>query len=110
MDIFIGPELYKYYQRFPIRLVDVGASGGIKNNWKPAEKFLKIIGFEPCEEAFNNLLKSQTSKTKYLNIGLYKEKAIVDFYITKNRGATSIFVPNKTFLNKFPETENFDVL
>ena len=29
MDIFIHPDFYPYYKDCPIRLVDIGASGGI---------------------------------------------------------------------------------
>ena len=49
-DIFIDKTLYHYFEKNPLRLVDVGASGGIENNWKSTKKYLNIIGFEPDPE------------------------------------------------------------
>lgn len=110
MGIFIEPEFSEYYHKYPIILVDVGASGGLEPNWKPAEKHLQIIGFEPDKQEFFNLKKKITENARYLNTGLYKEKTLLDFYLTKKQQTSSIFKPNREFLDKFPESERFDII
>jgi len=110
MNVFIAPAFYSYYQQCPIRLVDIGACGGLQRHWKDAEKYLQVIAFEPDERAFANLLREKTSKAKYLNTALYKEKATLDFHITRKQGVSSIFVPNRALLDGFPEVERFDIL
>jgi len=110
MNVFIAPMFYKYYEQYPIKLVDIGASGGLQNNWKNADRYLQTIGFEPDEQAYADLLKGQTTKAKYLNTALYREKVSVDFHVTRSQGASSLLLPSRSFVDKFPEAERFDIL
>lgn len=89
-------------------LVNIGALGGMHGYWQCAEKYLKMIGFEPDERSFSKL--TQSDSTKYLRIGLYKEKTLLDLYLTKKEGCTSILKPNRTFLNRFANEKGFDIL
>jgi hypothetical protein len=52
MNIFIEPVFSDIYNKYPIVLIDVGASGGLERNWLPAVKYLQTIGFEPDERAY----------------------------------------------------------
>lgn len=108
MSIFIEPTFSRYYQHWPIVLVDVGARHGLRDYWKCAKKHLQMIGFEPDERSFENLV--QTASAKYLNIGLYNEKTSLDLYLTRKEGCTSILKPNRTFLDRFPNGESYDIL
>ena len=110
MKIFIEPVFSEYYCKFPLVLADIGARGGLEPNWKPAQKYLQTIGFEPDERAFLDLEKKKDGKSRYLHVGLYKERASLKYYFTKSQGASSIFKPNREFLNKFPESERFDIV
>ena len=67
MKIFIEPVFSKYYQKYPLVLADIGASGGIESNWKSAQKYLQFIGFEPDETEFLNLKRKENGKVRYLN-------------------------------------------
>jgi len=109
MNIFIEPELTAYYQKYPIVLADIGASGGIVPHWKSAEKYLQLIGFEPDQAEYMNLKRKESSRLKYLNTGLHKEKMSVDYYLTKKQETSSIFKPNRKLLDRFPEAERFDI-
>jgi len=111
MNVFLSSEFERYYEESPLVLVDVGARGGLQPNWRQALEHLDIIGFEPDEEEYKALTK-QTGKqaTIYLNTGLYKEKASVNFYLTRSGGAASLLEPDRSFLDRFPEPERFDVL
>lgn len=92
-------------------LVDIGSSGGLQSNWQRAEKYLQVIGFEPEDEGFVDLATSASdSRVKYLNTGLYKEKATLPFYVTRENTDSSIFKPNRELIDKFPAAERFDIV
>lgn len=110
MRIFIEPTFSRYYAQHPLVLVDIGASGGLEQNWKSAKKYLHIIGFEPYNKAFSDLQRDGSNGVKYLNVGLHNEKASLKFYSTRKQTTSSIFKPNREFLDKFPEEERFDIL
>ena len=110
MEIYIEPTFSEYYRKYPLVLVDVGASGGLEPNWKTAKKYLNIIGFEPDKREFPKLKKIANKNITYLNTGLYKEKTSLDFYLTKKQQTSSIYKPNREFLDKFPEVERFDIV
>ena len=57
MDIFFEKTLSDFYNDFPLVLIDVGASGGLEKNWLEAKRHLQIIGFEPDERAYNELIE-----------------------------------------------------
>jgi FkbM family methyltransferase len=107
MDIFINSIFYNEFRKTPIKLVDVGASGGLQEDWRAAGRFLQIIGFEPDKEAYEELKKTDGI---YLNSALYNEKKELDFFLTKKQMVSSIYQPNREFLNKFPNSERFDIL
>jgi len=110
MNIFIEPEFSESYKTYPIVLVDIGASGGIERNWKPAKKYLQLVGFEPDEREFSNLEKQGNENITYLNTAVYKEKTVLDYYLAKKQMTSSIFKPNLKFLNKFPESDRFETV
>lgn len=110
MNIFIDKVFKKYYQKYPINLVDIGVSGGLKDNWKSAKEYLNVIGFEPDPREFEILCKNKTGSIKYFNTALYKEKSNIKFYLTRKQETSSILKPNREFLDNFPESERFDIL
>ncbi len=110
MDVFISKEFSGYYKKAPLTLVDIGARGGLQKNWDRAKRHIKIIGFEPDKQEFEKLEKSSDNATiKYINAALYKDKRLVEFYLTKNRGVSSMFKPNMELLSGFPEAERFEI-
>ena len=110
MKIFIEPELSRYYQKFPLTLVDIGASGGIESHWKVAEKYIQLIGFEPDEREYSNLQKKENGKVKYLNTGLFNKRMPLEYYLTQKQQTSSIFKPNRELLDRFPEAKRFDIV
>lgn len=110
MEIFIEPFFSEYYSKNPLVLVDVGASGGLEPRWKLAQKYLYVIGFEPDPREFTNLQKKENKMVKYLNIGLHREKTSLTYYLMQKQQTSSMFKPNREFLDKFPEAERFDIV
>jgi FkbM family methyltransferase len=93
-------------------LVDIGARGGPHERWKPCGEFLRLIGFEPDEVAFKELQagKAAPGVRTYINTGLFNAPQEVEFNFTRNRGCSSILVPNMELLKYFPEPQRYDVL
>jgi FkbM family methyltransferase len=104
------PGFEKYYTQYPLVLVDVGASGGLESDWKPAKKYLQIIGFEPDKREFPNLERKENGNIKYLNIGLFNKKATLDYFLTEKQQTSSMLKPNGEFIKKFPESERFNIV
>jgi len=110
MKIFIDPFFRSIYERNNLVLVDVGASGGFAPNWKPAAKYLRVIGFEPDEREYKNLASKSEDKIRYLNIALHGLQGEVDFFLTRKQQASSIYRPNRSLVDQFPESSRFDIL
>ncbi len=111
MNVFIHPRFDALYAQYPLVLVDVGARGGVKSNWKPAESHLRVIGFEPDKQEFDRLVarsQSDGGRITFFNTALHKEQGVVKLYVARDRGLTSIFEPDRAFLDTFPEAERFD--
>jgi len=110
MNPFMHNCFNSYFEKKPISLVDVGASGGIKDAWKKIEKHLHVIGFEPDEKAYNELLKLKKGNETFLNTALYNRKDELYFYLTRKQELASIFYPDFDILKDFPDASRFDVL
>jgi FkbM family methyltransferase len=113
MSVFIHPRFRDIYDRDPLVLVDVGARGGLRPNWKPAEDHLRLIGFEPEAEEFARLeqkSRQDGGRTRFFHAALHESRARLTLYIAKDRGLTSIFKPNRAFLDSFPESDRFDTV
>ena len=110
MNIFIEPDFTFHYQKSPLLLIDIGASGGLEDNWQPAEKYLKVLGFEPDKAAWEKLNKQKKENYKYLNTGLYSNKGSVNFNVAKKQKVSSIYSPNLKLLKQFPEVDRFEII
>ena len=108
MNIFIDKQLEHYFARYPLTLVDVGASGGLQKNWSEAERFLKVIGFEP--DSRSNAVGPKTFENINLEYGLSNKKTAADFYLTRSKTKSSFFKPNFELLSRFPKSDFYEVV
>jgi len=109
MKIYFEPEFSEFHKEFPLVLIDVGASGGLEANWRPAVKYLQIIGFEADKRAYVDLIKNQKNN-RYFNTALGSQKESLSFYLTQKQATSSLYKPNKQFLQKFPDFERFNIV
>lgn len=112
LDIFIDPRFDDEYRRHPLTLVDVGARGGVKRNWTAAARHLRVLGFEPDRQEYERLLeaaRSAATPARYFNVALHNERGTVPLYLARDRGLSSIFQPDRAFLDAFPEAGRFDI-
>jgi FkbM family methyltransferase len=94
----------------PIRLVDVGARGGLETPWVTIAPLLEVVGFEPSKEAFERLRPSAPKNVTYLNVALGDRPGKATLYRTRSAGGTSMYRPNASFLDAFEKDEAFEVV
>lgn len=83
-----------------LTLIDVGARGEVQSIWKPLMSNLKIIGFEPDEEEFKNLV-FKNPKNKYFNIALSDKNEAQKLFITNDPSCSSLYKPNFDYIKIF---------
>ena len=108
LDVFIDERFRPLYERHPIVLADVGARGGIKSNWLPARRHLRVLGFEPDTTEFERLVATADGTTTFFNTALHNQRGTVPLYVARDRGLTSIYKPNRAFVDAFPQADRFD--
>ncbi len=103
INIFIDETFDDIYRKNNFIFADIGARWGIPKEWKAFEKYMKVVGFEPDMSSYLELENEKKQNVKYYNVALYNEKTPLDIYITRGGGQSSIFPPNRIFLDKFQE-------
>lgn len=95
-----------------IRLIDVGARGGIHSRWIPFYEMLDVLAFEPDKKECAALnLKKYPYPIRFLPTALgaqNNQQAIL--YICKQPGCSSVLKPNNTFCNQFPYGPAMEVI
>jgi FkbM family methyltransferase len=112
MDVFIDPRFDDVYRLHPLVLVDVGARGGLKSNWLPAQRHLRLLGFEPDKREIPHLVghaEPQNHSSTFVDVALHHRTGPLRLHVARDRGLTSIFEPNRTFLDSFPDADRFDI-
>ena len=110
MNIFLAPRFAESYETNPLLLVDVGARGGLKRDWQAARPHLRVVGFEPEQREFEKLAQKSPgdNSTRILNVALHSAEGPLRFHVARDRGLSSIFEPNRRFLDAFPDSARFD--
>jgi FkbM family methyltransferase len=111
MEIFIDPRFEDEYVRHPLVLADVGARGGLKRNWSSARRHLTVLGFEPDAREYRRLVEAASGtegSIVFFHAALHNRPGIVALNIAQDAGLSSIFQPNREFLDAFPESERFN--
>jgi FkbM family methyltransferase len=112
MDVFIHSRFDAEFRRHPLVLIDVGARGGVKSNWARAERHLRSFGFEPDKGEFSRLVaQTKANQTAtFFETALHSRRGPIRLNIARDRGLTSVFEPDREFLDAFPEAARFDVV
>ena len=90
-------------------IVDVGASGGIHPRWSKTTEFYKGILFEPDPREFDVLKKNSDNNLIVINSALSDSNKEIEFHLCKKQEVSSVYPPNFNFLNKFADSERFNV-
>ena len=90
-------------------IVDVGASGGIHPRWSRTTECYKGILFEPDHREFDALKKNSDNNLIVINSALSDSNKEIEFHLCKKQEVSSVYPPNFNFLNKFADSERFNV-
>jgi FkbM family methyltransferase len=87
-----------------IRLIDVGARGGIDPRWEPFHSILDVLGFEPDAEECEELNARQSPYSiRYLPVALGAENGQqANLFICKQPGCSSLLQPNTELCDMYP--------
>jgi FkbM family methyltransferase len=88
---------------------DVGARWGLEEPWKTQRNFIDVVSFEPDKEEYEILNRRKKQQDIVLPYALCNEEKQLSFNLTKNRGCSSIYQPNLSYLERFPDVERFTV-
>lgn len=88
-------------------IIDIGGAGGIQLRWKNFKQYIRVIFIEPDERSYIDLKKN---KFEVINKALWSNKGIKDFYLTKKFQTSSIYKPNREYLDQFPDSNRFDIV
>ncbi len=87
---------------------DVGARGGVSEfPWNNISPIIDTISFEPEVNEFNNLLPLKKDNDLLFNTALYSSDIKTTLNVTRSPGAASIYEPNMSFLEQFPDSDRF---
>lgn len=95
-----------------LSLLDVGARGGAQWPWvRVSPELLTVMLVEP-DPAEAIKLKQQFNQNEVvvLPVALWRDDSALSLNLNRSPGTSSVYAPNKQFLNQFPELERFDVL
>ena len=91
-------------------LIDVGAAGGIQKRWQMIIGDLNYFGFEPDQRSFKNLEPNKITKSsKIFPFALWSEEKTISVRLCKDPQCSSVYEPNRSFLDRFPKAERFDI-
>ena len=95
-----------------IDLIDVGAAGQIIPHWKRVEKYLNYYGFEPDNRSREELLAQKNNCNRYqLDEKIVSDKSeMKEIHLCKAPMTSSVYLPNRAFVDLFAQADRFDVL
>ncbi len=87
----------------PLRIVDVGARGGLAERWAGLEAFVELIGFEPDAEECDRLNRAAGERQRYLPVAIGAERGTVAFHVAAWPVASSAYPADPAFLERFAD-------
>ncbi|MCG3204383.1 MAG: hypothetical protein KCHDKBKB_01098 [Elusimicrobia bacterium] len=93
----------------PIHLIDVGARAGVQGRWIPLRDHLSVVGFEPDPVECQRLNETAHKNEVFISTALADQKQQRILNLTQSPGCSSMLMPNREFLNRFPKSERYQV-
>ena len=98
-----------FFSQNPMTIIDVGARYGFEEHWSAFGKNLRIIGFEPDADECNRLNRKKSQNITYYPLALGTPLAKRTFYLTKNAGSSSFYLPNMALWDRFLDWEGLQI-
>jgi FkbM family methyltransferase len=107
---FVQGALSHKFPIAPLTLVDVGASGELPDYWRDIDEYLRVIGFEPDEKAYKELMAKEEKNRRYIPTALAEKPKEASLFITRKQMVSSMLRPNRKVLDEFPNSNRFDII
>ncbi len=106
-------ELYNYIKNITrnISVLDVGARGGMGWPWTDFDKkFVNSVLIEPDPVEAKNIQDnlSKSTNTVVLPVAFWNKICSMHINLNKSPGTSSVFIPNFSFLDQFPDSDRFN--
>ncbi len=88
-----------------IQSIDLGADGGIPENWVPYQDLMVINAFEPNEAECKIQAMKSTGNIKWHPVALASETKTKKFYIPKRTTGASLYRPNLNVFERFGDDQ-----
>ena len=94
-----------------LTLLDIGAAGGVEPRWKKVCRYLNYIGVEPDQRSNVKLAEENMFRSiKILDTFAWSEETEIQFNLCKKPRCSSVFQPNRSILDIYPQSDRFDVI
>ena len=95
-----------------LSLLDIGARGGVQWPWDQVKReLLSVVLVEPDPIEAERLHRElKVNEGVVLPFALWRDERTLTLNLNRSPGTSSIYLPNRQFLDQFPEAERFDVL
>ena len=95
-------------------VVDVGARDGVHPVFAEVAAIVRATGFEPDSEECERLNRQARSESSYQSLRFFPfalgaADGHAALHVCRSKGASSLFAPNASFLERFPGASRFDV-
>jgi len=96
-------------------IVDIGARDGWHPMWSEVADFVHLVGFEPEQEAYQQLQARRTDSHRlrsvsYFPYGLSDTDGERVLHICRSKGVSSFYMPQREFIVRFPDASRFDIV
>src|SRR4051812_25323491 len=86
----------------PLRVADIGASGGVDPRWERLTNDLRLILVEPDPREAERLRKNLTNNYLIIDRALSDKPGPIKLHLCENQQLTSVYLPNENVLKNFP--------
>ncbi len=87
-------------------ILDIGGADGLQNRWKVFEKYISPIFVEPDERSY---LELKNKGFDVITTALWSEQTKKNLYLTKKLHTSSLYLPNKKYLDLFPDSSRYEI-
>ena len=93
-----------------LTVVDVGARGGLQDNWKPFSGLINAYLFEPDQVEAKQLREMEVPNVHIIEKALFNVDGKFPLYCARMPGCSSLKFPRYDFLSQFSVGPAFDIL
>ena len=90
-----------------LKLLDIGGADGLRSRWKLFERYIEVIFVEPDKRSS---LELKQKGFKVIDKAFWSSNDKKEFYLTKKLHVSSLYKPNREFIDKFSTSSRYDII